>query len=95
MSLLVVHFEIINELGMGIGILNLLMRFKKNFNAIGIPLDANAFIELRAVLQLLDAEKEDGGLNLVVMEQLVEDGIVRARRIGQIYVDELIGRAHR
>jgi hypothetical protein len=49
---------------------------------------------LSAVLQLLDREKEDGGLHLVVLEQLVEVGIVRARRIRQIDIDELVARAH-
>ena len=49
MSLPVVHFEIINELGMGIGILNLPMCFKESFNAIRIALrfhsSANIVIE--------------------------------------------------
>ena len=49
MSLPVVHFEIINELGMGTGILNLPMRFKESFNAIRIALGfhsgANVVIE--------------------------------------------------
>jgi hypothetical protein len=42
--------------------------------------------QLHAVLQLLDGEKEDGGLHLVVLEHL-EVGIVRARRIRQIDID--------
>jgi hypothetical protein len=37
--------------------------------------------QLHAVLQLLQGEDEHGGLHLVVLEQLIEVGIVRARRI--------------
>jgi hypothetical protein len=37
--------------------------------------------QLRAVLQLLHGEDEHGGLHLVVLEQLVEVGIIRDRRI--------------
>jgi hypothetical protein len=49
MSLPVVHLQIIDELGMGIGILNLPMSFKESFNAIRIALGfhsgANIVIE--------------------------------------------------
>jgi hypothetical protein len=49
MSLPVVHLQIIDELGMGTGILNLPMSFKESFNAIRIALGfhsgANIVIE--------------------------------------------------
>jgi hypothetical protein len=49
MSMPVMHFQIINKLGMGTGILNLPMRFKESFNTIGIALGlhsgANVVIE--------------------------------------------------
>jgi hypothetical protein len=38
MSLPLVHLQIIDELGMGIGIQNLTMSFKESFNAIRIAL---------------------------------------------------------